>query len=136
MDGPAGLPGINQIVGETQPAIPPLSRLNCHFISFIYGGSSETPPLSSLPRKMLPFFFFPLLRSAMATNTHPFFPGNLSPTRHPKQEARSRGFQPLQAPCSVNPARKVQPEPAVSSAGGRGGRTDGRVRTPVALYHT
>lgn len=63
MDLPAVLTGIlriNQTVGKTQPAIPPLSRLNCHFISFIYGGSALiwTPPLSVLPVKMLLFFFF------------------------------------------------------------------------------
>ncbi len=63
MDLPAVLTGtlrINQTVGKTQPAIPPLSRLNCHFISFIYGGSALfwTPPLSILPLKMPPFFFF------------------------------------------------------------------------------
>lgn len=37
---------------------------------------------------MLPFFFFPLLQSAMATNMHPFhhfFPGNLSPSHHQSQ---------------------------------------------------
>lgn len=41
IDLPAVLTGtlrINQTVGKTQPAIPPLSRLNCHFIRFIYGG--------------------------------------------------------------------------------------------------
>lgn len=41
MDPPAVLTGtlkINQTVGKTQPAIPPISTLNCHFISFIYGG--------------------------------------------------------------------------------------------------
>lgn len=63
MDLPAVLTGtlrINQTVGKTQPAIPPLSRLNCHFISFIYGGSALfwTPPLSILPLKTLLFFFF------------------------------------------------------------------------------
>lgn len=55
-----GILRINQTVGKAQPAIPPLSRLNCHFISFIYGGSALlwTPPLSNLPLKMLLFFFF------------------------------------------------------------------------------
>lgn len=76
MDLPTVLAGtlrINQTVGKTQPAIPPLSRLNCHFISFIYGGSALfwTPPLSSLPLKML-LFFFPPLQSAMATHIHPY----------------------------------------------------------------
>lgn len=63
MDLPAVLTGtlrINQTVGKTQPAIPPLSRLNCHFISFIYGGSALfwTPPLFILPQKIPLFFFF------------------------------------------------------------------------------
>lgn len=67
MDLPTVLTGtlrINQTVGKTQPAIPPLSRLNCHFISFIYGGSALfwTPPLSILPLKMpLLFFFLPYI---------------------------------------------------------------------------
>lgn len=56
MDLPTVLAGtlrINQTVGETRPAIPPLSRLNRHFISFIYGGSALfwTPPLSYSLRK-------------------------------------------------------------------------------------
>lgn len=95
MDPPAMFTGtlrINQTVGKTQPAILPLSRLNCHFISFIYGGSALfwTPPLSVLPLKMLLFFFFlfyivlwqptytPVLLSS------PFFPGILvfSPHTH------------------------------------------------------
>lgn len=63
MDLPAALTGtlrIHQTVGKTQPAIPPLSRLNCHFISFIYGSAALfwTPPLSVLPLKTLLFFFF------------------------------------------------------------------------------
>lgn len=62
MNLPAVLTGtlrINQTVGKTQPAIPPFSRLKCHFISFIYGGSALfwTPPLSFLPLK-IPLFFF------------------------------------------------------------------------------
>lgn len=56
IDLPAVLTGtlwINQTVGKTQPAIPPLSRLKFHFISFIYGGSAlfRTPPLSNLTLK-------------------------------------------------------------------------------------
>lgn len=91
MDLPAVLTGtlrINQTVGKTQPAIPPLSRLNCHFISFIYGGSALfwTHPLSNLPLKMLLFFFFlpnkvlwqpiytPVLLSSL------FFPGKHFPS--------------------------------------------------------
>ena len=37
------------MVGETRPAIPPLFRLNCYFIIFIYGFFCSLPdPLSLL----------------------------------------------------------------------------------------
>lgn len=96
MDLPAvftGILRINQTVGKPQPAIPPLSRLNCHFISFIYGGSALlwTPPLSNLPLKMLLFFFFlpyKVLWQPIHTPVHlsSFFPGKHSPSFTSAQE--------------------------------------------------
>lgn len=98
MDLPAVLTGtlrINQTVGKTQPAIPPLSRLNCHFIRFIYGGSAlfQNPPLFFLPLKMpVVFFFVPytvLWQPWPSSLIPPFFPVNatiLPPTHLPGKD--------------------------------------------------
>lgn len=103
MDLPTVLTGtlrINQTVGKTQPAIPPLSRLNCHFISFIYGGSALfwTPPLSNLPLKML-LFFFPPLQSAMATHIHPY--PSFLPFSFPGKHSSSHAYCRELVPASV-----------------------------------
>lgn len=97
MDLPAVLTGtlrINQTVGKTQPAIPHLSRLNCHFISFIYGGSALfwTPALSVLSLKTQLFFFFlpyivlwqPIYTPVLFSSLFPGKPSILPPTHFPR----------------------------------------------------
>lgn len=93
MDLPAVLTGIlriNQTVGKTQPAIPPFSRLKCHFISFIYGGSALFwTPLSVLPLKIpLVFSFLPYIVLWQPTYTMVLSSGNpgvLPPTYLPRE---------------------------------------------------
>lgn len=61
--------------GYHQPAILPLSRLSCHFISFIYGGSVLfwTPPFSKLPLLLKAAILHPPLQTEMANSIYPWW---------------------------------------------------------------